>query len=118
MRRWFPLAGLILLLALVFGPLATANSAGYRFGISDQAFYIPAIDLWRSPDLFPRDRLLLEPQARLTVVDDAFGWIGRATGLSLEPVFFVAYACTIVVFAAGVALVGRSLSARHGRSRP
>ena len=109
MRRWFPLAGLILLLALVFGPLATANSAGYRFGISDQAFYIPAIDLWRSPDLFPRDRLLLEPQARLTVVDDAFGWIGRATGLSLEPVFFVAYACTIVVFAAGVALVGRSL---------
>ncbi len=109
MRRWFPLAGLIVLLAFVFGPLATANSAGYRFGISDQAFYIPAIDLWRSPDLFPRDRLLLEPQARLTVVDDAFGWIGRATGLSLEPVFFVAYACTIVVFAAGVALVGRSL---------
>jgi hypothetical protein len=109
MRRWFPLAGLILLLALLFGPLVTANSAGYRFGISDQAFYIPAIDLWRSPDLFPRDRLLLEPQARLTVIDETFGWICRVTGLSLELVFLVAYAGTIVVFAAGVALVGRSL---------
>jgi hypothetical protein len=109
MRRWFPLAGLILLLALVFGTLVTANSAGYRFGISDQAFYIPAIDLWRWPDLFPRDRLLLEPQARLTVIDEAFGWICRVTGLSLEPVFFLAYTCTIVVFTAGVALVGRSL---------
>ena len=109
MRRSFTLAGLILLLALVFGVLVTANSAGYRFGISDQAFYIPAIDLWRWPDLFPRDRLLLEPQARLTIIDEAFGWICRATGLSLEPVFFFAYACTIVVFAAGVALVGRSL---------
>jgi hypothetical protein len=109
MRRWFPLAGLPLLMALVFGLLVTANSAGYRFGISDQAFYIPAIDLWRWPDLFPRDRLLLEPQARLTIIDEAFGWICRATGLSLEPVFFLAYACTIVIFAAGVALVGRSL---------
>ena len=109
MRRSLTLAGLILLLALVFGVLVTANSAGYRFGISDQAFYIPAIDLWRWPDLFPRDRLLLEPQARLTVIDETFGWICRATGLSLEPVFFFAYACTIVVFAAGVALVGRSL---------
>jgi hypothetical protein len=109
MRRWLTLAGLILLMALVFGVLVTANSAGYRFGISDQAFYIPAIDLWRWPDLFPRDRLLLEPQARLTVIDEAFGWICRATGLSLEPVFLFAYACTIAVFAAGVALVGRSL---------
>jgi Domain of unknown function (DUF6798) len=109
MRRSLTLAGLFLLLALVFGVLVTANSAGYRFGISDQAFYIPAIDLWRWPDLFPRDRLLLEPQARLTIIDEAFGWICRATGLSLEPVFFFAYACTIAVFAAGVALVGRSL---------
>jgi len=109
MRRWFPLTGLILLLALVFGALVTANSAGYRFGISDQAFYIPAIDLWRWPDLFPRDRLLLEPQARLTVIDEAIGWICRVTGLSLEPVFFSAYVCTVVVFAAGVALVGRRL---------
>jgi hypothetical protein len=109
MRREFPLAGLILSLALVFGPLVTANSVGYRFGISDQAFYIPAIALSRSPDLFPRDRALIEPQARLTVIDEAVGWICRVTGLSLEPVFFAAYICTIVAFAAGVALVGRSL---------
>jgi hypothetical protein len=109
MLRWSPFLTLIPLLALVFGVLVTANSAGYRFGISDQAFYIPAIDLWRWPDLFPRDRLLLEPQARLTVTDEGLGWICRVTGLSLEPVFFVAYASTIAIFAAGVALVGRSL---------
>jgi len=109
MRRSFALLTLILPLSLVFGVLVTANSAGYRFGISDQAFYIPAIDLSRWPDLFPRDRLLLEPQARLTVIDETFGWICRVTGLSLEPVFLIAYAGTIVVFAAGVALVGRSL---------
>ena len=109
MLRWSPFLALILLLALVFGLLVTANSAGYRFGISDQAFYIPAIDLWRWPDLFPRDRLLLEPQARRTVIDEALGWICRATGLSLEPLFLLAYACTIATFTAGVALVGRSL---------
>lgn len=109
MLRWPPFLALILLLALVFGLLVTANSAGYRFGISDQAFYIPAIDLWRWPDLFPRDRLLLEPQARWTVIDEALGWICRATGLSLEPLFLLAYACTIVTFTAGVALVGRPL---------
>ena len=109
MLRWPLFLALILLLALVFGLLVTANSAGYRFGISDQAFYIPAIDLWRWPDLFPRDRLLLEPQARRTVIDEALGWICRATGLSLEPLFLLAYACTIATFTAGVALVGRSL---------
>ncbi len=96
-------------LALVFGLLVTANSVGYRFGISDQAFYIPAIDMERWPDLFPRDRLLLLPQARLTVLDEIFGWLCRTTGMSLEVVFFVAYVCTIAVFAAGVALVGRAL---------
>ena len=71
MLRWPPFLALTLLLALVFGLLVTANSAGYRFGISDQAFYIPAIDLWRWPDLFPRDRVLFEPQARRTVIDEA-----------------------------------------------
>ena len=108
-RRRLPLAVLIPLLALAFGVLVTANSAGYRYGISDQAFYIPAIDLARSPDLFPRDRVLIEGQAHLTVVDEAVGGICRVTGLALEPVFFAAYVGTIALFAAGIALVGRSL---------
>jgi hypothetical protein len=109
MPRWTPFASLVLLLALVFGLLVTANSVGYRFGISDQAFYIPAIDMERWPDLFPRDRLLLLPQARLTVLDEMFGWLCRTTGVSLEVVFLLAYVCTIAVFAAGAALVGQTL---------
>ncbi len=108
-RQQVPLAVMIPLLALVFGLLVTANSAGYRFGISDQAFYIPAIDLAQSPDLFPRARVLIEGQARLTLVDEAIGWICRVTGLALEPVFFAAYLGTIALFAVGIALVGRVL---------
>ena len=57
--------------------LVTANGAGYRYGVSDQAFYIPAIDLAQDPSLFPRDRVLLTPQARLTVLDEALAWMGR-----------------------------------------
>ena len=29
---------------LLFGVLVTSNAAGYRFGISDQSFYVPAIE--------------------------------------------------------------------------
>ena len=37
--RWLALAAGTLLFAV----LATANSGGYRYGISDQAFYVPAV---------------------------------------------------------------------------
>ena len=40
---------------LPFILLATLNSAGYRYGSSDQAFYIPAIRHQLDPSLFPRD---------------------------------------------------------------
>ena len=46
---------------LVFALLATANSGGYRYGVGDQAFYIPATELRLTPDAFPRDRALIAP---------------------------------------------------------
>lgn len=99
----------LLLLTTVFGLLVTANGAGYRYGVSDQAFYIPAIDLAQDPSLFPRDRVLLTPQARLTVLDEVLAWLGTVSGLSLEWLFFLGYLVTTALFAAGVALIGDRL---------
>ena len=100
-------AGLALL--VVFGVLVTANSAGYRYGISDQAFYIPAIDLAGSPALFPRDRTLIAPQARLLVLDEGLAWVSRVTGLGLPVLFFAGYLATLTLFVAGLLLIGARL---------
>ena len=50
------------ILAACFVPflvLATLNSAGYRYGASDQAFYLPAMLERLDPALFPRDSDLI-----------------------------------------------------------
>jgi hypothetical protein len=54
----------------IFAVVAIANSAGYRFGASDQAFYLPAAARVLDPSLFPRDGALLDTQARLTAGDE------------------------------------------------
>jgi hypothetical protein len=69
--------------------LATLNSAGYRYGASDQAFYAPAMLEAIDPALFPRDSALIRAQSTLTLVDNVIGPVARATGLSL-PAMFVA----------------------------
>ena len=99
----------LLALTALFGVLVTANGAGYRYGVSDQAFYIPAIELAQTPSLFPRDRGLLLPQAQLTVLDEALAWAGATTGLSLPWLFFLGYLLTTTLFVAGVSLIGESL---------
>lgn len=104
-----PGPGVLLLCALLFGVLVTANGAGYRYGVSDQAFYIPAIDLAQTPSLFPRDRGLLLPQAQLTVLDETLGWLGTATGWSLDRLFFLGYLLTVALFALGVVVIGDRL---------
>jgi hypothetical protein len=64
-------AQLLFVAALVpFIILATLNSGGYRYGASDQAFYVPATLLQLDPELFPRDRAVLSAQTRLTLVDE------------------------------------------------
>ena len=57
----------------LFALLATANSGGYRYGVSDQAFYVPAIALTVRPSLFPRDRVVLDAQMRAWLGDSVLG---------------------------------------------
>jgi hypothetical protein len=87
-----------LLFATAFVLLATANSAGYRYGASDQAFYIPAVVRHLDPALFPADAPLIDSQARLTVIDEAIAAIVRLTRVPLPYLFLGLYLFTLVLF--------------------
>ncbi len=100
------------LLALSVVPLvliATANSAGYRYGASDLAFYGPAVMRHLDPQLFPRDRPIIEAQARLTLMDETVGTLARITTRDLPALFLALYGLSIALLAAGAAAVGGSL---------
>lgn len=104
-------AALLLSGLVLFGVLATANAGGYRFGVSDQAFYVPAVALLNHPDLFPRDRALLGPQLRLWPGGRVLAALTAWSGDDQPAVFLGLYALTLaVLFASGVALA-RSLDA-------
>jgi hypothetical protein len=92
----------------LFVLLATANGAGYRFGTSDQAFYIPAVTRLLEPDSFPRDALLIDAQARLIVTDEILAGAARLTGLPLDILFFGAYVLSLALIWTAVVLIGRS----------
>ena len=99
------------LLVAVFAVLATANSAGYRYGASDEAFYIPAVLRHLDPVLFPRDAVLIDSQAKLTVVDEALAAAVRVTGASLQHLFLLLYLVTLALFAGALLRIGRVLYA-------
>jgi hypothetical protein len=102
-RRYGILA--VCLVPFVF--LATINSAGYRYGASDQAFYAPAILKSIDPALYPRDSALIQSQARLTLVDNVLGPLARATGLSLPVAFVVLQIASLCLLAsAGLQIAG------------
>ena len=88
------LAGLALFIVV-----ATLNSAGYRYGASDQAFYVPAIIRRMHPDYYPRDASLIDSQARLTVVDEAIAALVRVTGASIPACFAALYVIALVLLA-------------------
>jgi hypothetical protein len=67
--------------------LCTMNAAGYRYGASDHALYIPAILRHLDPSLFPRDFRLIDTQARLMLNDDVLAAVVRVTGVSLQHLF-------------------------------
>jgi len=94
---------------LPFIVLATLNSGGYRYGASDQAFYVPAVLDALDPELFPRDTPLLAAQTRLTVVDDTIAAAARVTGAPLPAVFAVLYVGSLALFAWGAWRIGRHL---------
>src|SRR5687767_13451468 len=70
---------------------ATANGAGYRYGVSDQAFYIPVVTHASNPDLFPRDAALIDAQGRLMITDEIIAGLARVTSLPLDTIFFAGY---------------------------
>lgn len=89
--------------------VGTANSAGYRFGVSDQAFYIPAIALRAAPELFPRDRAVFEPQMRFWLGDELLGSLVRVSGVDLPELFALLYVLTMAGMTIGAIWLARSL---------
>lgn len=90
---------------LPFAVLCTLNSAGYRYGASDQAFYAPAVLDRIDPALFPRDSPLIASQARLTLMDETMAAVARVTRAPLPPLFAWGYLLTLVLLATGAWLI-------------
>lgn len=95
--------------AIVFAVLATLNAGGYRYGASDQAFYIPAIRHQLDPSLFPRDWAMLGAQGRFFFVDEIGAALVGLTGLGLPVWFAVAQVVTLGVLYAGALSLGSTL---------
>ena len=90
----------------LFVLLATANAAGYRYGVSDQAFYLPVITRSLDADAFPRDGSLIDAQGRLMLVDEVLAAVVRATGMSLEVLSLVGYLLSLALIWTGIVLIG------------
>jgi hypothetical protein len=102
-----PLAFLLSLFPFLL--LCTLNSAGYRYGASDLAFYIPAALERIDPSLFPRDRALIGSQARLTMIDETIAALVRLTHLGLPLLFAVLYVVTLALLLLAIWLIGTRL---------
>jgi hypothetical protein len=91
---------------VLFALAATANGAGYRYGVSDQAFYIPVVTRALDADAFPRDAGLIDAQGTLMLADEVIAGVIRATGLSIETLFLAAYLVSLALIWAGIVLIG------------
>ena len=92
---------------MAFCLVAILNCGGYRYGVGDQAFYIPAVTQHLNPDLFPRDRAILHAQDRFMLYDDAIAVFVRATGVSVQAVFFAGYLAGLVLLFGAIVAIGR-----------
>jgi len=92
---------------VAFVLLATANGAGYRYGVSDQAFYVPVVARAIDPTLFPLDASLIDAEGQLMIVDEVMGAVARATGLSIEMLFLGSYLFAFSLIWTGLVLIGR-----------
>jgi hypothetical protein len=97
----FAIGGVLFLL------LATANGAGYRYGVSDQAFYIPVVARALDSSLFPRDASLIDSEGRLMVIDDLLAALVHITGLSVPTLFLLCYLVAIALLWTALVLIGR-----------
>lgn len=92
--------------------LAVANAAGYRFGVADQAFYLPSILEAVDPALYPRDEVLLDAQGQLMVTDEISAWLMTRTGIPIETLFLVGHVASLALLFLAVWLLARRF-ARH-----
>lgn len=92
----------------VFVLLATANGGGYRFGTSDQAFYIPVVLRALDASAFPRDASLIDAQGHLMLTDEILAGIIRTTGVSMEILFLAGYLLSMGLLWWGLLLIGRT----------
>ena len=95
--------------ALLFAVLATANSGGYRYGASDQAFYGPALAKAVDPALFPRDSAVLAPQMKVWLGDDVLAGVARTFSLDQPALFAGVYVVTIAALFLAAVWFARSL---------
>jgi hypothetical protein len=95
--------------AVAFVVLATANAAGYRYGVSDQAFYVPAFMRAANPAAFPRDAPLIDAQARLMVLDEVVAAIVTFTAMPLEVVCAAGYFASLLLIWVALLRIGASL---------
>ena len=86
--------------------VAILNCGGYRYGVGDQAFYVPAVVQHLDPQLFPRDRGILHAQDRLMLYDDAIAALARATGASVPVLFLIGYLAGLIVLFGAIAAIG------------
>jgi hypothetical protein len=103
-----------LALGIGFVLLATLNSAGYRYGASDQAFYIPAVLRHLDPSLFPRDRALIDAQGRLIFIDDIAAFVVRYTHVSIPSLFAILYVTTLGLLFAAALRIGAHVYRTRG----
>ncbi len=102
-------APLLVLGGALFVVLATANGAGYRYGTSDQAFYIPVITRAIDASLFPRDGAVIDAEGRLMLMDEVMATVVGGTGITLDTAFLVGYVISMLLLWAAVTLIGARL---------
>ncbi len=95
--------------AIVFCLVAILNCGGYRYGVGDQAFYIPAVTQHLNPDLFPRDRVILHAQDRFMLYDDAIAAFVRVSGVSVPSIFFAGYLAGLALLFGALVAIGRMM---------
>jgi hypothetical protein len=104
---------IFILLGILFALLATANGAGYRYGVSDQAFYIPVVERSLDSTLFPRDASLIDAQGHLMALDEILATLVIATGLSLEVLYLGGYLLSLALIWTGIVLIGTRVYSNH-----
>ena len=100
---------LITLGGLIFCLLILLNVGGYRYGVSDQAFYIPVVKQGLNPSLFPHDADLLAAQNQFFAFDNWFAPLIELSGLTLPDAFLATYFIGLLILYGAVVAIGRSL---------